>query len=152
MGHSAPKLALWRAGQKEHVRPCALRIAGAVAVGSDGGSAGGPAGDVAVSVAVTDGDTAGDAGPDAKRLRGMSKRQPPPEVPDEYMAFQGRVVEVHADDESAGAAYEEIFGRSRYDSAFPEARRPSRRPVIQTPRRQCCIGQYLCEACRQEWG
>jgi len=45
----------------------------------------------------------------------------PPDVPEEYSAFTGRVVEVQADDDSAGAAYEELFSRARFEAAFPEA-------------------------------
>ena len=45
----------------------------------------------------------------------------PPEIPEQYFSFSGRIVECHAEDDSAGAAYDEIFARARFDAAFPEA-------------------------------
>lgn len=45
----------------------------------------------------------------------------PPHLPDNYFKFTGKIVEAHADDDSAGAAYEEMFNRSRFEAAFPEA-------------------------------
>jgi hypothetical protein len=42
----------------------------------------------------------------------------PPEIPDHYFKFTGRIVEVHALDDSAGAAYRDIFARERFEAEF----------------------------------
>lgn len=45
----------------------------------------------------------------------------PPDVPDTFHRFSGKVVEVHAGQDSAGAAAAEMFARARMDSALPGA-------------------------------
>eukprot|EP00746_Dinoflagellata_sp_MGD_P144440 gnl/MRDRNA2_/MRDRNA2_77178_c0_seq2.p1 gnl/MRDRNA2_/MRDRNA2_77178_c0~~gnl/MRDRNA2_/MRDRNA2_77178_c0_seq2.p1 ORF type:complete len:611 (-),score=112.62 gnl/MRDRNA2_/MRDRNA2_77178_c0_seq2:760-2502(-) len=45
----------------------------------------------------------------------------PPDIPEEFYKFGGKIYEVNAEDDNAGAAYSDIFARSRFDAAFPEA-------------------------------
>jgi len=61
----------------------------------------------------------------AERQREVGPRTPwrplPPRIPDHFLRFTGRVVEVDANHDSAGAAFDELFSRSRFEAAFPDA-------------------------------
>mmetsp|Transcript_95898 Transcript_95898/g.173036 ORF Transcript_95898/g.173036 Transcript_95898/m.173036 type:complete len:819 (+) Transcript_95898:108-2564(+) len=69
----------------------------------------------------------------------------PPDVPLEYSTFAGRVVEVHANDASAGEIFAEVFAMSRFRAEFPAAEglpllvgldfewKPDRKPADNNP-------------------